>query len=514
MPNPEISKRRRTWGVHVFAVDTQDLPPFKPTLLSIVKMAFTAGLQALSSRGQTLEAIRKDRIARDRFLRGCHRGYDKAQQRIGAEVLALQQHIEAAERELARLRQLKDPNRVKTYDRITVLRNRQLALRRIIDAVLHVITNFDTWILRRLLLEDRPHDIDKKVLQKTLDVAERRNGANRLRFSLVADLSTIVQIGDLVEISFDSGGRRWKVIELKEGRINEILSGMLGSAEADGPEIERRVETTLGKEALKQARRMRRQMHRLSEFHRIITTDRGSDPRTNVPIVITGDRFLTENYLDAIGRIVRSARTTGFGAASIPGGIHLVALRRDRVARDYIGAVNHVFFHMRYPDRACTLNEGGNRTLEELHDMGDGSVFVDLVAHSMHAQWGTPVYFWLKPDETPDLVVGDVRIFAQFDANAFFALAAKEGIQLSWVTGRQAEILKKERVSREIPGSPGAWGINAVLPDGSKQTLLAGFIARAIADLTTPRQLIDSIKMHPEQMRKAGIDPFEFGDVA
>ena len=143
--------------------------------------------------------------------------------------------------------------------------------------------------------------------------------------------------------------------------------------------------------------------------------------------------------------------------------------------------------------------------------MRDGTIFVDLVAHSMQAQWGTPVYLWVKPEQTPELVVGDIRIFAQFDAASFFSLAAEEGIKLTWVTGKRADKLKKEKLSRWIPGSPNAWGVQATLPDGSKQTLLAGFIARVIADLTTPRQLIASIKQHPEQMRKAGIDPFEFG---
>jgi len=473
-------------------------------------MAFTAGLQTLAQRGQTLEAIKTDRVALDRFMRDCHRGYDKAQQRIGSEILTLQQQAEDTQAELTRARQLKDSNRARIDNRLTALRNRQLALRRIIDALLCVITNFDTWILRRLLYEDRVYEIDKAVLPKMLGTAARRNSENRLRFSLVGDRSTIVQIVDLVEISFDSSDRRWKVIELKEGHINEVLSGLLSSSDVLQPEMEHRVEATLGKSAVKQARRMQRQKHRLSELHRVITTDRGSDPSTNVPIVITPDRIFTENYVDAILRIVDSSRTKGFGAASLPGGLHLVGLRRDRAVGGYVGAVNHVFFHMRYPDRVCNLAEGGGRASEELQAMDDGSVFVDLVAHSMYAQWGTPVYFWLKPEETPDLVTGDVRIFAQFDIDAFFALAAKEGIQLSWVTGNQAEKLKKEKLSRQIPGSPNAWGINAVLPDGSKQTLLAGSIARVIADLTTPRQLIALIKRHPEQMRKAGMDPSEF----
>jgi hypothetical protein len=316
-----------------------------------------------------------------------------------------------------------------------------------------------------------------------------------------------------VEISFESGHRRWNVIELKEGRINEVLAGVLGSGEAMKPDVERRVEATLGRKAVKQAHRMQRQMHRLDELQRLIATDRGSDPRTNVPIVITPDRYFTDNYLDAIRRVFDSARSTGFASASLPGGLHLVGLRRDHAVGDYLSAITHVFFHMRYPNRVCKLTQGADRALEELRDMDDGTVFVDLVAHSMYAQWGTPAYLWLRPEETPDLVTGDIRIFAQFDADAFFALAAKEGIRLSWVIGKQADKLKTDKLSHQIPGSPNAWGINAVLPDGSKQTLLSGFIARVIADLTTPRELIALIKHHPEQVRKAEIYPLGSGNL-
>jgi hypothetical protein len=510
MPPDHTRSKRRTFGVYAFSVDAPDLPPFKPMLQSVVKMAFTAGLQALASRGQRMEAIKTDKKALSVFLRGCHRGYDKAQQRIGSEVLTLQEQIDTGEADLSSLRQIKDPGRNAVYRRIVILRNRQLALRRVLDSILHVITNFDTWILRRLLLEDRVYPIDKEVLKRALEVATQRNSENRLRFALVSDLSTIVQIGDLVEISFADGVRSWSVIELKEGKVNEILSGELKRHELDEAAMEQAVRESLGVKAVRQVRRMKRQVNRLRELNKIIATDKGADPNTNVPIILTPDKVITDNYLEAIGRIVGSARAKGVGGAMLPGGLYLVALRADQAVGDYLGAVAHTFYHMRYPDRECRLAKGKERASEELRAMDDGTVFVDLVAHSMHSQWGTPVYYWLKPAETPDLVVGDVRIFAQFDADAFFALAAEDGIQLSWVTGKEAERLKTEKLSRRIPGSPDAWGIRAVLPDGTKQTLVAGFIARVIADLTTPRQLIEFIKRHPEQMRKAGLNPEEF----
>ena len=196
----------------LFAVDHPSLPPFEPIIRSIVRMAFTGGLQALASLGVTMEAVKTDPKARSRFLRGCHRGYDKAQQQIGAYLIEMEGRVDALEAESKALRASRDPARRETELRIRVVRNRQLVLRRLADAILCAITHFDTWVIKRLILDRHLRSIDPRVLRKTIQVATQRNADNRLRFSLVADLTTIVQIGDLVEISFDSRDPRWKVI--------------------------------------------------------------------------------------------------------------------------------------------------------------------------------------------------------------------------------------------------------------------------------------------------------------
>jgi hypothetical protein len=83
-------------------------------------------------------------------------------------------------------------------------------------------------------------------------------------------------------------------------------------------------------------------------------------------------------------------------------------------------------------------------------------------------------------------------VYAQFDLDAFFELAKSQGIELSWITGKKAEAFKQFSV--RIPGSPNAWGIRAVLPDGSEQTLLSGFVARVLHEETTPKHLLTLIR--------------------
>lgn len=59
------------------------LEPFEPVLRSVLAAAFTTGLERLRSDGFRLNDIRDNERARNRFMRACHYGYDKAQQRIG-----------------------------------------------------------------------------------------------------------------------------------------------------------------------------------------------------------------------------------------------------------------------------------------------------------------------------------------------------------------------------------------------------------------------------------------------
>ena len=311
MSEPEQQQRRsknakRARGSYVFAVDHPSLEPFGPVIRSVVRIAFTGGLQALASAGRTMDAIRVDPRARNRFLRGCHRGYDKAQERIGALVLQIHDDVDATEAQAAGFRRDKDLRSTEVETRAVVLRNRQLALRRVADALLCAITQLETWILKRLILDHRIRDIDPSVVRRMLALARRRNGQTRARFSLVADLTTTVQIGDLVEISFDRSKPRWRVIEVKEGRVNELLSEALAQNASSGladASVYDKIEDALGKGAARQARRMRLQITRLAEVEKIITTDTGLDPALNEPLFMLPDKVVTDSYDGAVRRV-------------------------------------------------------------------------------------------------------------------------------------------------------------------------------------------------------------------
>jgi len=187
------------------------IPPFSPLLESVLSTAFTTGLDRLRSDGFKMEDIKTNERARRRFMHACHYGYDKAQKRIANEVLALQDQIGFAKRELKRLRVARDPAAKSVPLLLRVLKNRQLVLRRIVDGILYTIVGRETWVLRQLILDNRIRDLQPDVLRQTMAVASKLNAEDRAKFYLIADLTTVVQIGDLIEENLRSpDARKWR----------------------------------------------------------------------------------------------------------------------------------------------------------------------------------------------------------------------------------------------------------------------------------------------------------------
>jgi len=110
------------------------------------------------------------------------------------------------------------------------------------------------------------------VLRKTVNAAVKRNREERLKFNVVTDLTTVAHIGDLIEVDRSELNRRsWKVIELKEGKVNELLSNLIEerAGHLSSDELAA-IGETLGPHSEKQARRMLKQQERQTEFENII----------------------------------------------------------------------------------------------------------------------------------------------------------------------------------------------------------------------------------------------------
>jgi hypothetical protein len=477
------------------------LDDFQPTLERLMTTAFTTGLQELEKSGWNLSEALEDRSMRRRFARACHYGYELTQRQVGSLVVELEERIRKEQKEIRELRRIRDEQVNSKLEIVRILGLRQLVLRRLIDALLCTMLNNQTWVLKRLISQQAICRIDPQVLRRTLDVVVERNRENRMRFALILDLTTFAHIGDLVEIDLDNkSGPRWKVIELKEGKVNETLSGLLPEEKGlPNEEGLRQIRDMLGEHASKQATRIVRQRKKLAKFKEIIETDRGVDPQYNEEIHLFPDPVGVENYTEAINKVCDGALTKGVDVAVVDGCLTLVGIKDEYIQRTNFGVVRHIFFHLTPPKKACLLNDQ-SRCGEELEAMGKIPPFVDLIHQNLLARWGTPLYSWLSRKHTTEVLMGRVRVFVQFDLRRFFNLALARGITMTWITRGETDLMRK--LSTVIPGSPNSRAIKAQLMDGTEQVLFSGFIARAIGDVTSPSQLLDLVERIPEQKEK------------
>lgn len=476
-------------------LEQPNLPVFEPQLRRITETAFTGGLGALMQAGRTVKDVEYDFAAYRRFIRGCHYGFGLAQSHIADSVIELENRIRTAA-----ATRLKGEGRAAQVRLVRALRNRQLVLRKVLDAILFQVMWPEHRVSRYFATEDRLHDIDSVVLQRTAQQVHRMNRDDRMKFHIICDLTTIAQIGDVVRVDRnDPRTRAWAIIELKEGSMNELLSGMLGTKDGKLEEEDvRHITEAFGEKAVQQAQRMVRQVARTENFVNILTTDRGNYAIDNLPVRVTKERAYVGDFFKAIGKVWERAKGTGFGVEIVDGCLYVVGFRaqeRTQAGGGY-AATSHALYHVTrgVNSKDCQLPDGVGAAVEfgVMKEIAGG--LVDIARHNMRDMMGYSLFLIGNRELIMDLLFERVVIFLYMDFEKFFALAAKEGVTLRWATRKETQGATK--VTNAIPGSPGSHGV-VVTRAGEKEVdelLLYGFFRRVFGDFTPPSDLLKLLK--------------------
>lgn len=478
-----------------------DLDDFEITVRRLVHLAHESGGTFLRAEGLGPEDLPHNPKARRIFLHKCHYGFDLAQRQIGKLAVEYERRVRALEAEVKALRRSRD-ERVDTVEYlVAVLENRQFVLRRILDSILFAVLLPDTSIQRRLTSNEEIRAIDPEVVAHTLEIAVERNKEDRARFNIVADLTTVIHYGDLLEIDKSRPrDRPWRLIELKEGKVNELIAAELSNQDNVSTEDAiTALEAFHGKAVAKQARRMVRQQQRLSRLDDIVDKDIGIEPYVGDLFVRSHEMVKLSDYKAAIRRAYAQAQAHGAGGAEVSDCITIIAIGRAAPEYEIRGAVAHACYHSRHREAPCLLNDA-DRVNDELRAKRAQAPIVDLIETNIRAAQAEPIFIWTAHEMVLDFLFGRVRLFAQFDIEEFFKYAnGKLGVKCSWVAGKENQDLAK--YSQVIPGSPGSRGVQVEYPDGKTERFLSGFFARAILQFVTPDDLVKMIRDLPTAQR-------------
>lgn len=328
------------------------LENFEPLLRSIHAMAFSSGLRELRNLRISQEELKTaDVKVKRRYLRCCLKGFNKAQQRIASEVIKLNELKQRKKAELAESRPRGDKSVILNLEAlIDIIDNRILVLRRLLDAVAFTLFDRRTEITRRFWLLPEINGIDNNVVLSNLKEANRLNELDPLSFALVSDLTTFIQVGDLVQL--DVRSHKIRILELKKGKVNKLIKDLLEDPgtplTAEGIEA---IGQKFGSHTSKQIKRVIRQKERMKKIADIVEKREGEDVR-GIYLKFFGAEIVTSHYIEPIIKAIEEARIKGACSCIIDDCLTIVSIKGS--SREAL----HHFYHLRFPDTSCAFISG------------------------------------------------------------------------------------------------------------------------------------------------------------
>jgi len=460
--------------------------------LAVVKLALDSGWEAHPLSASRMNANSISRSELKRFVAACHRGYEKAQNRVMEmlETLSNDRSIEEDERE-----------------------RRILLLRKVMDGIAATIFQDRTHLMRRLLVHDEPPNIDLKTLRQALTEANALNNESRQTFALLADLTTFIHVTDILRIDFRSASPGVSLIELKTGRVNTMLMQQLENYEpteeslkrlakdpafeqlADDPETRKRYRN--------QAGRMLRQKIRCASVRQILATDVGRDLELQMPVVWSKEEAAVPSYDRTLNELCDNARRNGLAAGTVNHCLHLGAGFAENESAANQKAIACAKYAMEKQREDAP--SGFVATVEEIaKSVPEGELFKvsNIFQNNLVALAVRPFVLWrLRREHLVSMMKGELVVQMAFDLAGFVWLCRNIGFQLEFGTGREAAEAAQKFGKQNVP----TWGDRHLTYQTSHGTQMigGGILSRFANDLTCP---LAFMKMSFESEFKKPID--------
>jgi len=276
---------------------------FSDNYRKIIDAAFSWGIKNVPLKIKDQVPAFENEGQKRKFISACHRGYEKAQNSIVKLIIENSYDNNISEK-------------LKIH--------RELTLRKIIDALAFVLMRLEIYVARRLCYHDKPPKVNITILNDTLKYVEKLNKESRQSFALIADLTTFIHVTDIIRIDFrKTGSERVSFIELKTGKINEMLLSQLNNYEPTLESLELiKNDSLIDKKYLPQAERMLRQKIRLEQIQQILKTDEGMDIK-GYPIKLSKETSQIHTYDDLIDELCDEAMKNGSASGVVNNCLHI-----------------------------------------------------------------------------------------------------------------------------------------------------------------------------------------------
>ena len=351
--------------------------------------------------------------------------------------------------------------------------HKEAILRTVANSMIWTMFRSRRWIVRGLWAGGSPVPVTSISRETTLFVDDVNDSPDSV--ALMADITSLVKVGDVIVARLGPEHPEPYIIELKEGAINDRIVSTVEEYGTDPAEVPPQVldgiDKEIGPHGRKHFERVARQMRGARNFESLANDDIGEDPETGAPKQNIGPELEADTYDATLNEMMFVAAKTGSTVGCIDGCL-------------WVG----VYYS------TPTQGELQKNFLQEIADRGASVSFRvwNLLGVSTDPRLQPMFIRDLVPEYILDIMLGNVQVLVYMDWEAFFQQASQIGICARWTTRKERkEIIEnyyQERAFRRDGRTP------VLEKDGAELRLMGGAVGRIVNEGLSPLCLLEMIQ--------------------
>jgi len=475
-----------------------DTEKFQSQLKAILPLILTYGSDFFGLTEENFSKNPKEIHGRD-FVNKCHEGFKQAQKVIISNLLELEQEIKSAKRELKNFIAMNPhhPQNLPEYkaieEKIRGLEFQGSSFREAANVMAWNMLGFDQPNIK-MFAQANMHQghISDQNLKSVSTIADEIN-ADENSFALINDLTSILGVGDLLIAQ----NGRVELAEVKEGRINELISKLIEENLHNDPEVLNELSKAHGSYIADQIKRFGKQKETMDAVIEYMNTGIGKD----FVFGVFKNKYEVKAETDTYIHLLHSAIDkfyTDRKLLLVPVDFGWIGIFDKTGKSEFVCALDfmHYLYHtITKPWEQCDYLKTGEQhyTLENPPEMFIyEKTPIYLVKNKVRVLSHQPLFLTLKSEYAIDLLADKLGLYVYFDVDQFIKICETNGLQTGWLTQSQLDKFDYTKIKNFIPKFDDKY--LQLEYKGNASIFSYGYLYRLVYEFQSGQSLVEQIK--------------------
>lgn len=410
-------------------------------------------------RDNALDILISDSSKMNEFMVQAHKGFFITQERAILLLKRILKEQKSLKFNMKQARRDRDKNKENDMNELLKkTKYQEMVVRKSMDSIAWQLLGYDLTIIRRFYHGQELIDITDSNLDSELDYIERFRKDNPEGFVLISDLTSFIQIGDVITVDPKQG---LQVVELKDGTINfELFQIMNNVVKTNSPYYLKRELEKLDDKKKKQFYRDIKQIDRSIKFKKVVNEGEGLDILTGLPIKIGEEEIELETFADTVNELLNECTKKGYATSVVEDCVLIGVYETDKFP-------SNIF------DVWVELLEINMPIMD--------------MRQSMFDPLGYPIFLQpFKNEHILDIIQGKKIVKMTININKWMSTFENDGIKWRWLSEKETARINTKTNGKNVIYKFGKKGIEITDVNGQVQYICNGSFSRIFTGLNMP----------------------------